>query len=360
MKTLSSTFGIFCVCAFLTSLIILELGFPADTSLNGKIGDRTIVKDDLWGVQLRFVGYEPWTDHPLRGKPNLVLAGTSNSGSCRLTMSMFAEPVPDGTTAPECRNHYMGNPEAVRKSKHTVLREEQSSPLTYTLFDIRVKDRPPVSNQAYGYWIRDDVCFELHVSSTDCDNFKAMAMPILESVRITPDRGSTPETVQLARKTGTDPGDWKLHLFVAGQYLHAVKPPVLARARRFYESARHLAGSQLDMRSRWLIEEGIGLTWLYEDNGEKALPFLNRALEVARSSKEPDRLSSTLYNLACAHSLQGDTDRACSYLAETLSIQDEKAKQTIMKQVSEDKQLLAVRSSECYRKLTLKQGQTRE
>jgi hypothetical protein len=345
----------------LAGLFIPGSSFSADTTLPGiSVRDNAIITDDLWGVQLRFDGCKPWVDHPLYGRPNFVLAARSDSGSCTLMLSMFAETVPPGTTPEKCRTQYMGNPEAIKKGKDMVLLEHQSAPLAYTLFDIRPKGRPPVSNQAYGYWTRNDVCFELHVSSTSCDDFKVLAMPVLESVRLSPDRGATPETVYLARKSGGDPGDWKLHTFVAGQYLHAVKPPVLARARRFYESAQYLAGSQLDAQNRWLIEEGIGLAWLFEDNGEKALPFLSRALEVARSSKEQNRLSSTLYNLACAHSLQGNTKQACGYLSEALSVQDEKAKQPIMKQIVEDKQLLAVRSSECYRELALKHGLRRE
>lgn len=68
-------------------------------------------------------------------------------------------------------------------------------------------------------------------------------------------------------------------------------------------------------------------------------------------------LSSSLYNLACACSLTGDLKQACNYLAEVLSIQDEKTKQMMINQIGEDKQLAAVRGSECYTALILKQGQ---
>jgi len=173
-------------------------------------------------------------------------------------------------------------------------------------------------------------------------------------VRLSPDNGATHETVMLAHRTGGLPGDWRLHLQVAGYYLHGAKPPVTDRARRFYISARDLAGSQLDPQSHWLIEEGIGLTWLMENDGTKAIPFLKTALEIARKSTDKNKLSSTLYNAACAYSVTGDVKQACNHLAELLSIQDDRNRQMMISHMGEDKDLATVRNSDCYRALITK------
>jgi len=69
----------------------------AQTSTGG--GNGAIMRDGMWGVELRLDGYREWTDHPLYGKPNLVLAGQSNSQSCEILLSMFAEVVSPGTSA---------------------------------------------------------------------------------------------------------------------------------------------------------------------------------------------------------------------------------------------------------------------
>ena len=101
-------------------------------------------------------------------------------------------------------------------------------------------------------------------------------------MRISEDTGATLETVELAKKAGGDPRDWKLHETVAGFFLHAAEPNNPVRARRFYDSALRLAPKELPKKDRWLMEEGIGISWLMQDQPTPARPHLERGLEIAR------------------------------------------------------------------------------
>ena len=314
-------------------------------------GDVTEVRDEVWGIEFRVPDYEPWDDHPLQGQPNFVLAGASSSDACELNFSVFAEIIPPETSADDCRKGYLGNPEPLEKSDDVDGLEHETEPLTYTLFRRTIVE-VFTEHKLYGYWTRNDTCFELHISSVGCDDFGGRALPILKSVKLGPDRGVTVETVALASTQGRHPTDWEIHLAAASHYLHQAEPPVPERARRFFSSTIELAGEELDDEHRWIIEEGIGIAWLMEDDGDAAIPPLSRALELARAQPDRDQmLSSTLYNLSCAYSLTGDVEQACVLIGELLSTQPDDERKESLKEIRQDPQLKAVRKAACFKAL---------
>lgn len=337
---------------FIFFVILTSIYVQASTNSNDNI-----IKDEMWGIEFKLDGYNEWTDHPLRGQPNFIVAGKSNSQSCEILLSMFAEPAPPNASAQGCRKKYLKDPKELEESAYAmskqksqvILIESKDTPLTYTLLDQRFDgSKPLVDNALYGYWIRDDICLELHVSSINCTNFKALAIPILASVHIIPDNGATPETVAIARKIGSVPGDWKVHMKVADIYLYS-NQPLPERARHFYESALKRARSNIDEQGKWHIEEGIGLAWLTEDNGKKALPYFLKALDAAQKGNLVNHArSETFYNIACAYSLMGETQKACEALNVSLSIQDTAGKVRTIKQAQDDKNLTSIHNTKCY------------
>lgn len=342
-----------CGVCFLVVLSFLAVGNVLKAQTGPAKDNKAVMTDRFWGVELQFDGYKDWTDHPFYGRPNFVFAGTSTLGSCQVSLSMFAEVVKPGMTAHECRKDYPADPEKLKTRSDVSQIEERKTPITYSLFDEHgvFKGSPYVRKQLYGYWTRNDICFELHVSSSDCADFRKLALSILESVRLSPDNGATHETVAVARKTGQLPGDWKVHMQVATIYLYS-NPPVPSRARLFYQSALDRAGAELDPRNRWSIEEGIALAWLGENNGEKALPHLIRALEVTdKDFMDPYARSETFQNTACAYALKGETQRACNALTEALSAVPPNDKERTLEAIRTDDQLTSIRSSQCYQSL---------
>jgi hypothetical protein len=96
--------------------------------------EGNLVRHPIWGVQVQIPGYEPWTDHGMSHQANFILAAHASTG-CGLNLSMFVEITAAGATAEECRRHYLGNPEPLRKDRDVRLHENQVSPITYTLYD---------------------------------------------------------------------------------------------------------------------------------------------------------------------------------------------------------------------------------
>ena len=309
------------------------------------------VRHPIWGVEIRIPGYKDWKDNPHRNRPNLVLAANSR-GSCSLSLTIWVEKIRAGATAEECRRGYAGNPEALSKQDSVRLHENQVAPITYTLFDYVLGEQAAgtmLNNQLYGYWVRDDHCFELHASSLACDGFARVAMPILQSVEISEDTGATLETVTIAMRDGGDPRDWQLHGAVGGIYLHKAEPAEPELARRFYLSALKLGGSLIGPKDLWLLEEGVGLSWLMQDEGVPGIPHLARALEMAKSTPElGEVISESTYNLVCALTIAGEIEAACDRCRELLGPLDTVRRESMIKEIDADKQLDNLRKSACY------------
>jgi hypothetical protein len=335
---------------------IEEIAEPLDSKETAKFqGHVTLVKVPVWGVELKVAGYQRWSDHPGWGQPNFLFAGTS-SGRCPLNLSMFVETFVQGGTAEECRKQYKGNPDALSRQRGVTLLENEVRPITYTVFDMEVqgeKSGPGFAyHQLYAYWTRADLCFELHVSSGNCGDFPVTVAPILQSVHLSEDTGATLETVSLAKQSQGDPRDWRLHMAVAGYYLHTAKPNNPSRARRFYLSALKQAPAEIEANDRWLIEEGVGLSWLMQDQGGPALAPLERGLEIARrGGTPPEALPESLYNLGCAHALTGDFEKACGYLESYLGPSGSAGQSSRMSEIQKDKQLKALTKQPCFKKL---------
>lgn len=298
----------------------------------------------------------------MQDQANYIL-GAQARGACEVNITMFVEIDREGATPEECRRGYMGNPARLRKDRDVLLIEESTSPETYTRFDQtwRSSSGQVTQNQLYGYWTRGELCFEIHLSSIQCPSFTEQARPILDSVRIGPDTGATLETVSLALEGGPDPLGWESHQLVGGLYLHKAEPRNPARARRFYDAALRIGGEAILQENRYLIEAGNGIAWLMQDKGAEAIPHLERALGAARAmpdiesepkpSTKDDAVKETLYNLACAHSLAGNTSAACDRAREHLETMNEAERNASLKDYRKDKQLKALRKSVCFKTL---------
>ena len=313
-----------------------------------------VVRNAIWGVELTLAGYEP-SNHPLRDRPNFVLSAASVSGSCRMTLSMFAATARDGAEPEDCRQGGVGDPEELEGRTDARLIEEKTGPLAYSMFDQSLEARSGAQtlfHQLYGYWVRDDVCFELRVSSGDgCRAFPSKAMAILRSVRIGRDTGATLETVEFAKRRGGDPRDWRLHVLAAEAYLHDEAHRNPARARRFYTSALRLGGSRIPAADRLAIEQGLGLAWLAEDEGHEAIPHLARALQAARRARgvaPAERVQETLYALATAHAMEGKVEEACGFARTWLQEQSASEQKQAAKRIRKDPQMTALNGSDCY------------
>ncbi len=340
-----------------TSVIV---GALSTGGTQGASGKSSGLRHDAWGIELSFEGHTIWSKHPLRKQPNFVFAANARSGRCRINLSMFAIHSPAQGTATECRKDSMGNPEELAGESGVTIHDQQPGPIAYTLYDMAIDPETSgrtglTQNQLFGYWTRRDTCFELHVSSINCSDFAAHALPILASVRIDPDREVTIETIAIARDLKKKPDDWQVHLAAAGSYLHESEPPIPHRARRFYESALAL-GSGIDPDTMWTIEEGIGLSWLMEGEGDKALAHLSISLRLARGQKGNDGgpLDSSLYNIARASSLVGQVEEACRYLDELLDRQPPEQRKLTLKDIKKDAQLKPMRKADCYKPLRKK------
>jgi hypothetical protein len=335
------TRGVLLVC-----LLVLGSGLAGwEVSASGAVvRDGAVVRNTLWDVQVELEEFEPSEGDPTWG-PEAVILAAESPGRCALDVGIYVSAVPDGATPEECRRDSRDSLEELGKSRLSQVHEHGVEPITYTLYDHRTKKPRVVTSHLSGYWTRRDQCFELRVSADDCDGFAEQAMPILRSVEIGEDNGVTLETVAAGERMGMRPDRWEVHETVAGDFLYEIDPPVPHRARRFYESARQLGGEEIPQLHLWLIEDGIGRTWLFEDDGEKALPHLQQALKIGLRT---EHVEQTVYNIACAWALQGYPDAACQSLRRLLSSVGEERWGETVEQIRADPQLEPVVAAECF------------
>lgn len=305
------------------------------------------VSNPVWGIRFSAPAYEVWKDHPLRDQPNLVAAGTWKEKGCGLNLSLFAILVEAGTSPAACRAGFIGNPERLRGHEDIVVHAVEDEPVAWTLFDQHLA-KDVAQNQLYGYLVRDESCFELHVSSISCDGFRELALPILESLALEPRPDVNLETVAVGRSLGLEPSDWKVHQILANEYLHNASPANPARARAYYENALRLSQNTLGFDDAWTIHEGIGLAWLAEDDGNAAIGALRKALDLCRSEpSNTEAMNETLYNLACAYSLSDDREKACSTAAELIGRLSGAERGKELEDMRQDPQLDALRKARC-------------
>ena len=333
---------VFAACATIAAVVA---GSPA---LAGSSAAGRTVRDPVWGVELRVPGYEP-ADHPLRGQSNFIMAASAGERACRLNLSLFVSQVAHGATPAECRENDVGDPDALSSRDDVDLVEEKAAPVAYSLFDRTLESKAGAQRMFH-----------------ELGGFPGKAMGILRSVRVGRDTGATLETVEFAKRKGGDPRDWRLHLMVAQAYLRDEDHRNPARARRFYESALQIGGPRLKEVDRLAIEQGLGLTWLAEENGREAIPHLERALQLARLAEQGarrrgsedeapggtgDRQREAIYALASAQAMSGNVAASCGYARRWLQAQDVSELKPAAKKIRKDPQMEALTGSECYQAL---------
>jgi hypothetical protein len=319
------------------------------------------VHNAVWGISLQVPGYEP-VEHPLRERSDFVLAATSSWGACRLNVSLFAATAREEATPEACREGGVADPDALTARDDATLVEEHASPVAYSLFDRTLASSVGTEatfHELYGYFARGDVCFALHVSSGGCDAFPRKAMTLLRSVKLGPDTGATPEILEFARRRGGDPRDWRLHRMAAEAYLGDEARRSPARARRFFDSALRLGGKKLAAADRAALEQGVGETWLMEDDGEDAIPPLKNALQAADRPGEaaaPERRQAIVYDLARAAALMADVDASCDWARRWLAGKNADDLRPAAKTIRRDPQMENLAASDCYRQILVELG----
>lgn len=327
-----------------------------------KKGNKVTNKE--WGISISAPGIKIWQDYPYRNSAPFILAANIAAKKCHVNISMRAISMPIGETAVDCWNRGRISPKMLRDSpKNMKVFRVSEKPVPHSLYDMML-DRGKkgkgsiVNNQLWAYWARGDQCIVLHVSSVQCHGFGKLAKPLLQAVKIDRKRDTTVETVSLGRLQKLASDGWQSHLLAASYYLHRAKPPRPAKARRFFLSSQRLSKNKNNIMQQWSIEEGVGLSYLMQQNGDKALTPLQTALRIARQGGKSRirMLSSTLHNLACAQSLTRKTAKSCASLQELLSVAPVGTVKAVLKQIKQDPQLKNVRKAACYKKVLVRRG----
>lgn len=305
------------------------------------------VTNQVWGVHFAAPGYEIWDDHPHRGRPDLLAAGSWERASCGVNLSLFATLVESGTTPAECRRRYAAATERLEGIPEVTVLAVEDAPVAWTRFERKREEG--VQSQLYGYLVRGETCLELHVSALDCQGFAGIATPVLESLVFEPPPEVNLETVAMAVIRRLEPDHWQVHLALAGLHLHN-QPPNPARARRYYQNVLRLSRGDASFDEAWAVHEGIGLTWLDEDDGTSAIAPLSKAVELVRGDASAStKLEESLYNLACAYSLAGEMESACRTAGQLVDGLSGKQRRRQLKNMRGDPQLRALREAGCIK-----------
>ena len=316
------------------------------------------IHNQEWGVSVSAPGIELWSDHPHKNSSAHILAATIKDQQCRVNISVMAARMPIGATALDCwkaGSHHPKNLELKKKTSPSLVKIHSATlrPVPHTLYDLVLdnKARQLTNNQLWAYRDREDQCIVLHASSINCDKFGNYANPLMKSIRVDRNKDVTVETVSIGRQQKIASDGAQAHMLAASYYLHRAKPANPGKARRFYQSAYRLTEDKSDIVQMWVIKEGVGISFLMQENSKQALRSLQEARKWADAggSRRNKMLSSTLYNLACAHSINNTTTEACSQLTELAGVKEPGSLARLLQKIESDPQLANVRNAACYK-----------
>lgn len=318
----------------------------------------TLVRELIWGVEVTIPHYEERTDSIIAGQSYFVLAAYSH-GRCELMLSMTVRHVAEGTSADACRRQTIWNPKDLAKhmSEFRVL-ESQEFPLTYMIYDQldqnpdRIPGRAEITQHAMGHWVRNDDCFVLSVRSAQCPTFVYDVLPILRSIALLEDTGTTIESLTLAKQQARDPTDFTFQLSLAERSIYDDEPHDLAHARDLFHSVLNIAGEDIDLETRYRVARGLGYAWLLDGDGGQATLHLEEAVGLERElDQEPLSIKETQYLLLSAYSLSKDLDHACPLASHLLTDLPAGDRPYFVKFVKKDRRMKRLRKSSCYKKL---------
>jgi len=191
----------------------------------------------------------------------------------------------------------------------------------------------------HGYFVKEDVAFDIHLSFEITPARKLKAEQILESFKV----NRTDELKDIAHigrmLDKSDPNTLNEGLSFAAKYPknsdiyyilgdYCFNRKDYSKAQQFYLKSleNHKSQPILLPYALWMCYDGLGMSYGIQKQYEKSFVYLKKGYEIAQNLDD-NYVASSAYNLACLYAETGDVENTIKYLAESVKLNPESKEQ---------------------------------
>jgi len=327
---------------------LFVLFFSAGLTYGSEV--KTFVPSKPWQVTIDVNDFQP---NDLQFRYKTILGGRTKDD---IIITIIIEKTKPGTTPDKIREIY-GHPTSLKFGKKETIEKNNFDNFAVIAFqwtepdlgDLKKSEsewvKEVIKNKwsFRGYTVKDDVAFDIHLSTDMDKHTKNQMLDIFKSFQITPsteikelaelnkalynkfeknrDKNvQIKERLKLANEFSKKyPSNPDVHIFLGDFYLHNDD---LGRAKAAYLKALQNHSSQ-PLRSPatlWLCYDGLGLCHGMSKEYDQSKKYFVMGYELAEEMEDPLYIASSAYNLACLFAELNDADNSIKYLIKSIKL----------------------------------------
>ena len=184
----------------------------------------------------------------------------------------------------------------------------------------------------HGYFVKEDVAFDIHLSFDMTAARKVQVENILRSFKIK-QTNELKDIAPIGRMLDKyDPNTLKAGLSFAAKYPknsdiyyilgeYCLDRKNYSKAQQFYLKAleNHKSQPILLFKALWMCYDGLGLSYGIQKQYEKSFVYFKKGYEMAKDLDD-NYIASSAYNLACIYAETNDVKQSLKFLKESISL----------------------------------------
>lgn len=285
---------------------------------------RAFVSDKPWEIGIDIENFKPWDVL----QPKTILGGNFTNG---MIITIIAEKENPSISIGQAQKKYWiyGQP------------GDQITEFTNeNMIIVSSRDSKPVLRREFnGYVVKDDLSFDIHVSSDLSKTTKEQVLKTIRSfeIRLSSEKEDMEKLIEDLKASEKETAQEQLYLAfikkhphnswaygLLGESYYRMRQHALAEKSYLRALDNHKTQPIANPLNLWLCYDGLGLIYAMSQRYEPAKLYFMKGYECAKSMASDERLADSAYNLACLHAESGDLPSCLKYMREAVKLNPEK------------------------------------
>jgi len=303
--------------------VLALLAFTNGIAFTSEI--RTFVQSKPWQITINLNEFEP---KDLLG-PKTILGGNTKDG---IMITVIVEKTKPGTKPAEIRKLYGERSASAFGQKETIQEIDVNDVAIIAYKWKHIPDRWGY----HGYVVKDNVAFDIHLSTDMSRHTKKQMLEVIKSFRIKPSR-ELKECNKLYESLGENisseekekllsnfvkryPTNSEVYCFLAEHYLSLQE---LKQTKNAYLKAlqNHKIQPLINPMSLWKCYDGLGMCYGMSGEYDLCKQYIESGYNLAKKAKMPSPIIAlSAYNLACLYAETNDPKNSIKYLRQSIKL----------------------------------------